>query len=153
MTRGQKESGDLCGGGTEEEHTHQLQHSIGVFTAAEKERLMRHLTLEEERERHSTEKLDAGERRMERIEEDLRPLKALYYAVLGSGTVAGLLLTSLLYIYQADKADFKSMQEVLYKQGTVLEKLLQSHANLEGSVSKLDQRLEKEIDRSNGRHR
>ena len=124
---------------------------FGFFTAAEKERLIRHLMLEELRDQSEASKFKAGEERMDRIEKDLRPLNALYYAVLGSGGVAAMLLATLLYIYSSDKADFKSMQEVLYTQGKVLERLMQSHSNLEYSLTRLDQKLDREVERRSGR--
>lgn len=76
--------------------------------------------------------------RMQRIEEDLRPLKKMYHAVLGAGAVLGLLLATLLFIYQSDKESIGVMQksiretqDSILKQGAQMEKLLYMHQELE----------------------
>lgn len=109
----------------------------------EKNRLIRHMALEEEREKAQEAKFVIGERRMDAIEKDLRPLRALYYAVAGSGVVAAMLLSALLYIYGADKADLKEMQQAIYKQGTVMEKMIQAHQELEKDFRRESDRLER----------
>lgn len=108
--------------------------------------------LEEMREREDNKKFDEGEKRMARIEEDLRPLKAMYYAVLGCGGVGTFLLMTLLYIYQTDKNDSKQMQEAIYKIATTTEKLVVSHQELEKDYRRDIGRIEKEIETFHNRN-
>jgi hypothetical protein len=96
----------------------------------------------------------ANAERMERIEADLRPLRAMYYAVIGAGGVASMLLATLLYIYTADKGAITEMQmsirqaqEAIIKQGGAMEKLLLMHQELERDVRRDVERVEKSIER------
>lgn len=61
---------------------------------------------------------------MDKIETDLKPIKNMYFALIGSAGVGGLLLLLLLFIYQSDKADSKDMRSSLLKQGIAIEQLL-----------------------------
>lgn len=96
-------------------------------------------------------KFEAGEERMDRIEEDLRPIKKMYWAVLGSATVGVMLLATLIYIYQSDKGEYrearletKELATAIYKQGTVLERLLTTHQALEQDYRRTVDRLDRE---------
>jgi len=51
-----------------------------------------------------------------KIETDLKPIKNLYFAIIGSAGVGALLLMLLLFVYQTDKADMKEMRQSLLKQ-------------------------------------
>jgi hypothetical protein len=99
--------------------------------------LKNHMAREEDR-------LKEGETRMDRIEEDLRPIKKMYYALIGSSAIGGFLLMTLLYIYSQDKGDLKDMQQILYRQGTAIEKLLQAHVELEKDFRREFDRIERE---------
>jgi hypothetical protein len=110
-------------------------------------RLDKHIALEEEREKQDEARFKAGAARMQEIEKDLRPLKQLYWAVIGSGGVAALLLGTLLFIYRSDKADLKAMQEILYKQGTAIELLIKSHQELEKDMRREVSRVDRDIER------
>ena len=88
-----------------------------------------------------------GEDRMNRIEQDLRPLNKIYHAMIGAGTVGGLLIAGLIFVYQEDRGTLRNMVDVVYKQGTALEKLLARHEELERDTAKEFQRVEKAIER------
>ncbi len=107
----------------------------------------RHMMLEEVRQKVEEEKFKQGEDRMQKIEEDLRPLKSMYYAVLGSAGVGTLLLLTLLYIYTRDRADADVMQQAIYKQGMAIEKLMQSHQELERDYRRDISRVEQEFEK------
>lgn len=107
----------------------------------------RHMLVEELRQKLEEEKFKQGDERMQRIEEDLRPLKSMYYAVLGSAGVGTLLLLTLLYIYTRDRADADVMQQAIYKQGMALEKLMQSHQALERDYRRDISRVEQGLDK------
>ena len=83
----------------------------------------------------------ANSDRMAAIETDLRPIRRMYWAVIGSGGIATLLLATLVYIYAGDQADSKSMQQTLYIQGTAIEKLLEKYNYAEKDMDKLDFRV------------
>jgi hypothetical protein len=100
------------------------------------QRLNNHMLKEELREKMDANRLDA-------IESDLQPLKKMYWAVIGSGGVLGFLLMTLLFIYNADRETIKGMQEILYKQGTAIEKLIQSHGELEKDYRRDIERIER----------
>ncbi len=85
-----------------------------------------------------------GEDRMERIEQDLQPIKKMYWALVGSSAVMALLLSTVLYIYSEDKSGARLMQEAIYKQGIAIEKLLQSHTELEKDYRRYQARMERE---------
>ncbi len=114
------------------------------------DRLHLHMVKEEEREQADAEKFERGEARMERIEEDLRPLNKMYWAVMGSTVVGTALIGLLIFIYQNDRSDVKAMQDAIYKQGTNIEKLIQSHQELEKDMRREFTRIDKEIDRNHG---
>ena len=95
-------------------------------------------------------KFCAGEERMDRIEEDLRPIKKMYWAVIGSASVGILLLAALIYIYQTDKMEYregrqetKELASAIYKQGVVLERLFTSHTLLEQDYRRTIDRIDK----------
>lgn len=76
--------------------------------------------------------------RMERLEQELHPLKKMYFAVVGAGSVLSLLLATLLYIYDSDKRNADAMQksiretqDAIIRQGAALEKMLYMHQELE----------------------
>lgn len=105
--------------------------------------LMNHMGGEEE-------KFRICEERMARIEEDLRPIKKMYWAVIGSASVGILLLASLLYIYQSDKSEYREgrmetreLASSIYKQGIVLERLFTSHTLLEQDYRRTIDRINK----------
>lgn len=113
-------------------------------------KLEQHMLLEEQREAEGDRKFEEGAERMAKIEEDLQPLKKMYYAVVGSGSVMVLLLGTLLFIYGEDKERLMRMQEVLYKQGTAIEVLIKAHETLEnradrtmGQLDRMEDRLDK----------
>ncbi len=105
-------------------------------------------------------KFDEGERRMTsieqtigRIDSDLRPIKNLYHAVVGAAGVGAAIFGLMLYIYSEDKTQQKGMHEslksavaVLNQHSIALEKLLQSHQELEKDTVKEFQRIEKTIE-------
>lgn len=100
------------------------------------------------------ERFAEGDKRMASIEEDLKPLKKMYYAVLGSAAVGTMLLGTLIYIYNSDKSSIAeavqrqaNMQEAIYKQGTAIEKLLQSHQELERDTRRDIERIETNMNR------
>jgi hypothetical protein len=97
-------------------------------------RLRAHMEQEEMRER-------LEEDRMEQIEADLRPLKKMYWAVMGSGAVASLLLMTLLFIYSTDREESKAMRELLYKQGNAIERLLQSQDAFRRDMDRIERNL------------
>lgn len=88
-----------------------------------------------------------GAERMERIEQDLQPIKKMYWALMGSSGVMALLLAVLLYIYAEDKHGAKAMQEAIYKQGVAIERLLVSHTELEKDYRRDMTRIESTLDR------
>ncbi len=124
------------------------------FTEEEKARLIKHMLVEEEREKAELDKFSAGEARMARIEKELQPLNKMYYAVIGSGAVAFFLLATLLFIYKTDRANVDdmrktsdSMQQAIYEQGAAIKMMLQSHQELEKDFRRDVARIEKELDR------
>ncbi len=78
--------------------------------------------------------------RMDRIENDLRPLSRMYWAILGSGSVAALLLLTLLYIYQEDKGNLSAMQQAIYRQGLAIERLLASQSAMEKDIDRIERK-------------
>lgn len=76
--------------------------------------------------------------RVAKIETDLQPIRKLYYAVVGSGVVAAMLMGTLLYIYHGDRTemfnqrgDIKELSTVVTKQNLVLERTVIMLQNLE----------------------
>lgn len=114
------------------------------WTVEEKQRLLNHLALEEAREKSDHEKFERGEARMDKIEQDLRPLNKMFWAVIGSAGVGVALLATVLWIYNNDREQASQMQHVLYEQGAAIKMLLQSHAELERDYRRDIQRLEAE---------
>jgi hypothetical protein len=108
-------------------------------------RLEKHMLKEEMREEQDGKKFKAGEERMDKIEQDLRPLRSMYYAVLGSGGVASLLLMTLLFIYSSDREQAKELQQAIYRQGIAIEKLIHSHTELERDYRRDIERVEKAL--------
>lgn len=111
-----------------------------------------HVRIEEHLHIENNVRLQEGNERMARIEEDLRPLKNLYHAVIGAATVGGLLIGILIYVYQEDRATLKLLGEVLQRQGTTMEKLIQSHQNLERETEREFARWEKVLERLHPPH-
>ena len=107
----------------------------------------RHIAEEEERLLLEAERRKVGDERMDRIEQDLRPLNRLYWAVMGSGGVGAMLLAVLLFIYSDDRDTQKMMQDLLYKQGVAIEKLIQAQGTLESDLRREIGRVEAEQDR------
>jgi sensor c-di-GMP phosphodiesterase-like protein len=108
-------------------------------------RLERHMIAEELRENAENDKFSAGEKRMEQIERDLRPLRSMYHAVIGSGGVAALLLATVLFIYNNDREQTKELQQAIYRQGVAIERLILSHAELERDYRRDIERVEKAV--------
>lgn len=92
-------------------------------------------------------KFEAGALRMERIETDLRPIKNMYWAIVGSAAIGTLLLGLLIYIYATDKNDFKEVQRAIIIQGEAIQKLMVSQSNLEQSYHRDVERIERGQDR------
>ena len=109
-------------------------------------RLNNHMQQEEDR-------FASGDYRMDRIEEDLKPIKKLYNATIGASMVGALLLGTLLYIYHDDKGSLMAMQDAIYKQGIAIERLILSHSELEKDVRNDVARMERNIDRLHPSHK
>lgn len=106
-----------------------------------------HVRQEEHFQHESNERLREGNERMARIEEDLRPLKNLYHAVIGASTLGVAFIGLVVYIYNADRDSIKALADSVQKQGVVLEKLIQSHNELEKDTVKEFQRIERILDK------
>jgi hypothetical protein len=104
------------------------------------QRLYNHMTDEDT-------KFLEGRARMDRIEEDLRPIKKMYWAVVGSAGIGTLMLMLLLYIYAADKAEFKDVQKAILIQGAAIERLMVTQQTLESSYRRDMDRLERGQDK------
>lgn len=89
----------------------------------------------------------AGAARMEQIETDLRPIKNMYWAIVGSAAIGTFLLGLLIYIYSADKNEFKELQRAIVIQGEAIQRLMVSQQNLEQSYHRDVDRLERGQDR------
>jgi len=81
---------------------------------------------------------------LSKIEADLKPIKNLYFAVIGSAGVGALLLLLLLFIYQSDKTDTKEMRQSLLKQGAAIEQLLIGQQFMSRDISRLETKQDKE---------
>lgn len=119
-----------------------------------KEEFADHARREEANQHMMSEALEEGNKRMAAIENDLKPLLKLYHAVLGAGTVLFLVGILATYIYQGDREQAaqqtKAMQiisENVAKQGTVIEKLILRHEELEKDTGKSIDRIEKQLER------
>lgn len=95
----------------------------------------------------------AGDDRMKAIEEDLRPIRKMYWAVVGSATVGLMLLATVVFFYQADRNDFRDMQKVLHKQGSAIEVLISNHQELEKDVRREHSAFERDIEKLKDRIR
>lgn len=89
----------------------------------------------------------AGHERMEAIEADLRPIRKMYWAVVGSATVGAALLATIVFFYQSDRADFREMQKVLHDQGAAIKVLIASHQNLDSDVRREHSVFERDIEK------
>lgn len=111
-------------------HPPERRQLVGL-TQQERDRLMNHLALEEARQKAEDEKFKLGDQRMAAIEEDLKPLKKMYWAVVGCGAVGTALFALLIWVYLEDRSGMKEMQAAILKQGSAIQSLLSSHAELE----------------------
>lgn len=87
-----------------------------------------------------------NEERLQQIEQDLRPLARMYWAIVGSAGVFGFVLSLLVFIYTGDRDQIKGMQSVLYEQGTAIKVMLNKLENLTEHHNK----LEAQVNRSAG---
>lgn len=101
--------------------------------------LTAHITSEEET-------FERGEKRMDDIERDLQPLQKMYYAIIGSGTVASILIGVLVFIYMSDRSEMKTMSQAIHTQGMAIERLLVTTNNIitlqEKDLARLDRHIE-----------
>lgn len=110
---------------------------------------------QEERDRlQLNERLAEGNLRMGQIEKDLRPLQALYHAVLGSTVIGAALIGLVLFIYQNDREAIKLMGEAVQKQGEaaqkqslILERVVLKLDEVEKDTHKEFDRVEKRLDK------
>lgn len=105
-----------------------------------------HIRQEEHFQHESNERLREGNERMARIEEDLRPLKNLYHAVVGASVLGTCLVALILFIYSNDRSTLQNLGEAVQRQGVVLEKLIAAHQELEKDTVKEFTRIEKTIE-------
>lgn len=119
-----------------------------------KDEFAAHAHAEEENQKMVGKALEEGNKRMAAIETDLKPLLKLYHAVLGAGTVLFLVGILAAYIYQGDRETaaqqtraMQTISENVAKQGTVLEKLILRHEELERDTVKEFGRIEKQLEK------
>lgn len=89
----------------------------------------------------------AGDARMAAIEADLRPIRKMYWAVVGSAVVGTLLLATVVFFYKSDREDFRHMQTVLHEQGAAIKVLIASHSNLQRENDREHDRFNSSISR------
>lgn len=109
-----------------------------------------HAKAEEAHQRIVSDALEEGNKRMEKIEEDLRPVKNLYHTVVGASMIGTALVGLLIFIYVNDRETIKTLSESVQRQGLVLEKMIQSHQELEKDTTKEFQRFEKTLEKLHG---
>lgn len=102
--------------------------------------LRQHVEYEEKR-------FEEGERRMERIEEDLRPIAKMYNAFLGASAMLSALIALMVWIYMGDRDSMKQMGEAIQKQGSAIERMILKHEELERDMRRDFTRVDKELDR------
>ncbi len=114
------------------------EEDMGLINSLEKNKfydaLYSHMRVEEVRFKVNSDRMAA-------IETDLRPIRSMYWAVIGSSGIATLLLATLVFIYAGDQADSKSMQQTLSIQGTAIEKLIEKYHYSEKDMDKMEFRL------------
>jgi hypothetical protein len=107
--------------------------------------LLGHIETEEAR-------FDEGDKRMNRIEQELRPITKMYHAFLGAGMTMGLLLAVLVWVYLSDVKKMTFVTDTLVKQGLVIEKILTKHEELEKDYRREFERVEKMLDSKAPKH-
>lgn len=126
-----------------------------------KEDFSLHAQSEEVNQRVMNDALHEGNLRMGSIEasvgdlsNDMKPLKALYNAVVGASAIGTIAVALLLYIYTGaqdrlaeDRSNIKSLAESVQKHTVILEKVVMSHQELEKDTTKEFQRIEKVLER------
>lgn len=126
-----------------------------------KEAFAAHAQNEEHNQRVTNDALHEGNIRMGSIESnlnelaaDLKPLKALYNAVIGATALGVFTLMLLGYIYtgaqarvEEDRAEIKSLVKSVHSHTVIIEKMVQSHEELERDVTKEFGRIEKQLDK------
>ena len=120
-----------------------------------------HAHNEEQNQRVTNDALHEGNLRMGNIEEniselssDMKPLKALYNAVLGASAIGTVAVALLIYIYTGaqdrlaeDRATIKSLAQSVHAHTVIIERMVQSHQELEKDSAKEFQRIEKILER------
>ena len=121
-----------------------------------------HAKNEETNQRVTNDALHEGNLRMGRIEgniaelaEDLKPLKAIYNAVIGAGGIGLMAIGLLLYIYTGDmgrvtedRQALKALSESVLRQGVAIEKLILKHEELERDTVKDLDRIHKQLEKA-----
>ena len=96
---------------------------------------------------HEETKFDKGEDRMERIENDLRPIAKMYNAFMGASAVLTFLITVLIWVYMGDRDQLRQQGDAIIKQGFVIEKMILKHEELEKDLKRDVARVEREVER------
>ena len=119
-----------------------------------KEAFAAHAENEERNQKVTNDALHEGNIRMGNIEAnivelttDLKPLKALYHAVVGAGSVVAVLIALLVFIYNQDRDAIMKIADTISKHGVAIEKMIQSHAELEKDTTKEFQRIERALEK------
>ncbi len=113
-------------------------------------RIDRHMEYEDEFKKEMTDRFKAGDDRMANIETEVISLNRLADAFEGFrkalhlvGWFAGAVLALFMWILLEKNADIKATQETLIKHAIALEKIVDSHQELERDVRREFDRLEK----------
>lgn len=120
-----------------------------------------HAKNEEQNQKVTNDALHEGNVRMGNIEEhiselasDLKPLKALYNAVIGASVLGTFSLGLLLYIYTGaqeriaeDRVIVRSLADSVQKHTILIEKMVQKHEELERDTRRELDRIEKTLDK------